>query len=96
MGYQNQLQNCQQTNTIMNGINNLNTGMERGFANIGYDTQKQTCEIIQANNLNTQRIIDTMNKHWSDELQQKYNDARLELSQLKQNETLIAALKTTA
>ena len=96
MGYQNQLQNCHQTNTVMNGINNLNTGMERGFANIGYETQKQTCDIIQANNLNTQRIIDTMNKHWSDELQQKYNDARLELSQLKQNETLIAALKTTA
>lgn len=29
-------------------------------------------------------------------LQQRYNDARLELSQQKQNATLIAALKTTA
>lgn len=31
IGYQNQLQNCQQTNTIMTGISGVNTGVERGF-----------------------------------------------------------------
>jgi hypothetical protein len=106
MGYQNQLQNCQQTGTITNAINGLGVNtqqgftflgnqLQQGFSNIGYATQAQTCEIIQAGNQNTQRIIDTLNCHWNQDLQQRYNDARLELSQLKQNETLIAALKTT-
>lgn len=44
---------------------------------------------------NTQRIIDTLNNHWTTDLQQRYNDARLELSQQKQNATLIQALKPT-
>ena len=43
----------------------------------------------------TQRIVDVLNNHWQSDLQQRYNDARLELSQQKQNATLIAALKTT-
>lgn len=40
--------------------------------------------------------VDVLNNHWQSDLQQRYNDARLELSQQKQNATLIAALKTTA
>ena len=95
MGYQNQLQNCQQTNTIMGGINTVNTGLERGFSNVAYETQKQTCDIINAGNANTQRIIDTLNCHWTQELQQKYQDARLELSQQRQNAYLVSQLKAT-
>lgn len=95
MGYQNQLQNCQQTYQIMGGINTLNTGLERGFANVAYEAQAQTCQLINAGNANTQRIIDTLNCHWNQELQQKYQDARLELSQQRQNQFLISQLKTT-
>lgn len=95
MGYQNQLQNCQQTNTLMGGINTLNTGLERGFANVAYESQAQTCQLINAGNANTQRIIDVLNCHWNAELQQKYQDARLELSQQRQNAFLISQLKTT-
>ena len=95
MGYQNQLQNCQQTHQIMGGINTLNTGLERGFANVAYEAQAQTCQLINAGNANTQRIIDTLNCHWNQELQQKYQDARLELSQQRQNQFLISQLKTT-
>lgn len=54
-------------------------------------------DLIRAGQDNTQRIIDTLNQHWQSDLQQRYDDARLELSQQKQNATLIAALsKTTA
>lgn len=95
MGYQNQLQNCQQTHQIMGGINTLNTGMERGFANVAYESQAQTCQLINAGQQNTQRIIDVLNCHWNAELQQKYQDARLELSQQRQNAYLISQLKTT-
>ncbi len=95
MGYQNQLQNCQQTNTLQSGQRDLGVAISQGFASTAYETQKQTCDIIQAGNANTQRIIDTLNCHWNQDLQQRYNDARLELSQQRQNAALIAALKTT-
>ena len=89
------LATCQQTNLLQSAINTVAVGQERGFAQIGYDTQKQTCDIIAAGDRNTQRIVDVLNNHWQADLQQRYNDARLELSQLRQNATLIAALKTT-
>jgi hypothetical protein len=93
-------------NAVQNNLTHLGFGMQQGFTNlgnitqqgfssIGYATQQQTCEILQGQQASTQRIIDTLNCHWNQDLQQRYNDARLELSQLKQNETLIAALKTT-
>lgn len=96
MGYENQLANCNQTNTLTTAINAVNTGLERGFSNLAFETQSQTCQILNAGNANTQRIIDTLNNHWNADLQQRYNDARLELSQKNQNEYLIAQLKTTA
>ena len=102
-GYQNQLQNCQQTNTIMTGIAGVNTGVERGFANIGniinqgfsqvgYETQKQTCDLINAGNANTQRIVDLLNNHWNEENQRKIQDLKFELSQERQNNLLISRL----
>lgn len=99
MGYQNQLANCNQTHTITSeltrGFSGLNTGMTQGFAQLGFTNSQQTCELLNAGNMNTQRIIDTLNNHWTSELQQKYNDARLELSQKAQNEYLISQLKAT-
>lgn len=92
MGYQNQLQNCQQTNTIMTGINTINTSLERGFSNVAYATQNQTCEIINAGNANTQRIIDTLNNHWNDENQRKIQDLKFELSQERQNNLILNKL----
>lgn len=105
MGYENQLGQkdiqystqrgfCDMASLVQGGFDRTNTGMERGFSSVAYETQKQTCDIINAGNANTQRIIDTMNIHWQHELQQKYQDARLELSQQRQNATLIAALGT--
>lgn len=91
-GYQNQLANCQQTNTIMTGINGVNTGLERGFSNIGFETQKQTCDIIQAGNANTQRIIDTLNNKWTNDQAREIQDLKAQISQLKQTDAIIARL----
>lgn len=93
MGYQNQLQNCHQTNTIMNGINTVNTGLERGFSQTAYETQRQTCDIITNQNNNTQRIVDTLNSHWNAELAQKNQDLKFELSQMKQNQYLAGLIR---
>lgn len=93
MGYENQIGNLQQTNALNSRIDQLASGVQTGFAQVGYATAQQTCELKTNQNENTQRIIDTMNSHWTAELQQKYQDARLEMSQLNQTNALIAALK---
>ena len=96
MGYENQLGQKDIVNGMQQGFSYTNTGLERGFSNVGFQMSQLACDLKTNANDNTQRIIDTMNAHWQSELQQRYNDARLELSQQRQNATLIAALKTTA
>ena len=103
MGYENQLGQKdilgglqQQTNTLERGLDFVNRSVERGFSALGFQNAQDKCDIIRSSQDNTQRIIDTLNTHWQADLQQRYNDARLELSQQRQNATIIAALKTTA
>lgn len=93
MGYQNQLANCNQTNTIMTAINGVNTGVERGFSTVAYETQKQTCDIINAGNANTQRIIDVLNNHWNQEQALALQDSKFRISQMEQNQYLLSQLK---
>lgn len=95
MGYENQLGQKDIINAMQSGFDRTNAGMERGFSALGYQMATDKCDILRGAQDNTQRIIDTLNQHWQADLQQRYNDARLELSQQRQNATLIAALKTT-
>ena len=91
MGYENQLGQKDIVNGMQQGFSYTNTGIERASANLGFQISQMACELKTNANANTQRIIDT---HWQSDLQQRYNDARLELSQQRQNATLIAALGT--
>lgn len=102
MSYQNQLGQKgilasiqQQTNAMQSSFDFVNRSVERGFATMGYQAAQDKCDILRSGELNTQRIVDVLNSHWQSDLQQRYNDARLELSQQRQNAELIAALKTT-
>ena len=98
MGYESQLGQKDIVNQMQQGFAYTNTGIERAASNLGFQMSQMACDLKTNANSNTQRIIDTLNCHWNQDLQQKYNDARLELSQQRQNATLIAALgtKTTA
>jgi uncharacterized protein YoxC len=98
-GYQNQLATKDQTSQIlstMNGlqyqsldrIRDLGSGIAQGFASTAFETKSQTCEIVKNNDMNTQRILDALNNHWSLETSQKLQDAKFEISQLKQNQYL--------
>lgn len=87
-GYQNQLSNCQQTNTIMQGINGVNTGLERGFSNIGFETQKQTCDIINAINASQQKTADMLNNKWYNDQAREIQDLKAKLSQVEQTDVL--------
>ena len=95
MGYENQLGQKDIINSMQRGFDFNNRSIERGFSALGFQLQQDKCDIIRSNQDNTQRIVDVLNNHWKQDLQQKYNDARLELSQQRQNATIIAALKTT-
>lgn len=103
MGYENQLGQkdiqystqrgfCDLTAAMQRGFDYTNTGLERGFSNVVYETQRQTCDIINAGNANTQRIIDTLHNHWQDETALKLQDAKFEISQLKQNQYIASIL----
>lgn len=39
---------CQQTGALTNAINNVSVGQERGFSNVAYETQRQTCDLHNA------------------------------------------------
>lgn len=45
---ENRLAICQQTGTLQNAINNVAVGQERGFSNVAYETQRQTCDLHNA------------------------------------------------
>ena len=45
---ENRLAICQQTGTLQNAINNVAVGQERGFSNVSYETQRQTCDLHNA------------------------------------------------
>ncbi len=103
MGYENQLGQkdiqyatqrgfCDLTANMQRGFDYTNTGLERGFSNVAYETQRQTCDIVNAGNANTQRIIDTLHNHWQDETALKLQDAKFEISQLKQNQYIAQIL----
>lgn len=54
---ENRLAICQQTNALQNSISSVATGQERGFANVAYETQRQTCEVRDAIRENTSQVL---------------------------------------
>lgn len=86
------LQNCQMTGELRNGQRDLGQAITQGFAATSYETQKQTCDIIQAGTANTQRIIDTINQYRSDDQAREIQDLKNEISQLKQTDAITAAV----
>lgn len=96
MGYDNQLGQKDIVNAMQQGFSYTNTGLERAASNLGFQLSQIACDLKTNSDGNYQRIVDVLNNHWNAELQQKYNDARYELSQERQSAKLIAALGTKA
>ena len=87
-----QLQNCKDTGELRNGQRDIGSAITQGFAATSYETQRQTCDIINNANTNTQRIIDTLNNHWKDEQALQIQDLKFQLSQERQNNLLLTRL----
>lgn len=103
MGYENQLAQKDNISAMQRGFCDLgfgmqagfdrtNTGIERGFSQVSYDTQRQTCDIINAGKDNTQRIIDTLNNHWNAEKDLQIQDLKFQISQERQNNLIMNRL----
>lgn len=56
---------------MQQGFDRTNTGLERGFATLGYVAEQNTCRIEKAIEAASQRQIDAMNAHWTQDLRDK-------------------------
>ena len=91
-GYQNQLAQKDQMFATQAGFDRTNSGLERGFSAVAFQAQQDKCDIIRANENNTQRIIDMFNNHWKDEQANQIQDLKFQLSQERQNNLLLNRL----
>lgn len=85
MGYENQMGQKDIVNQMQQGFSYTNTGIERAASNLGFQMQQDKCDIIRAGENNTQRIIDTLTGHWSQEQSNEIQDLKFKNSQLQQN-----------
>ena len=74
---------CQQTGALQNTINNVAVGQERGFSNVAYETQRQTCDLHNAIKDSTQIIVDGQKQAEMREMQNKLDALREENSTYK-------------
>lgn len=68
-GYQNQLNNCQQTNTILMQSQALQNTVQSGFAQVSFQNERNACDAKETSTQNTKKIIDTLTNHWNLEQQ---------------------------
>lgn len=87
------LQTCQQTNELRNGQRDLGQAITQGFSQVAFQAQQDKCDIIRAGQDNTQRIIDTLNTHWRDELSRENLNLKTKLSQREQTDAIIASMR---
>lgn len=80
--YENQLSNVNQTNTLQNAINFVNSSVERGFSSTAYATAQQTCDLKNAIAQQTTLINDKFCQLEMREMQNKIDALRQENSQL--------------
>ena len=91
MGYENQLGQKDLQNAMQQGFSYTNTGLERGFSNIGNLMQSLACDLKSSGKDNIQRIIDVLNSHWEQDLRIQLEDSK----RREQTGFIIQQLKTT-
>lgn len=82
-GYETRINNLNQTNQLQQAINSVATGQERGFSQLGFNSQQQTCDLQNTINAGVQRIVDGQNAAEMRELQSKIASQGEELSTFK-------------
>ena len=91
-----QLAICQQTNSLNSNLNSSINQLRTDLAQLGFGLSKATTDIIAANAAGVQAMKDLCNNHWNQDLLQKYNDIKVELSQNQQTLNLTNQLNAIA
>lgn len=91
MGYESQLQSCQNHGSVMSRIDQLANGVTQGFSSIGFLSEKNTNAILQGQKDQTQVILGALSNHWTQDLRDKL----FEMSQNAQTASIVNQLKTT-
>lgn len=81
--YENQIATLNQTNSLQNSINFVNSSVERGFAASDYATQRQTCDITKAIADSTAQILAGQKAAEMRELQREIQTLRDEKNQFQ-------------
>lgn len=81
----NQLQNCQQTNTLNSGIERVRESVVSGFSQLGYQSAQDTASIITAIKDSQRQTSEMLTSHWQSETQLALQDEKFKNSQLQQN-----------
>jgi len=82
-GYETRINNLNQTNQLQQAINSVATGQERGFSQLGFTSQQQTCDLQNTINAGVQRIVDGQNAAEMRDLNSKIASQAEELSTFK-------------
>lgn len=91
MGYENQLGQKDMINQMQQGFSYTNTGLERGFSNIGNLIQTVACDLKTNANGNTQKLIDVITANRYADLQERLDDAK----RREQTVSIVAQLKSS-
>lgn len=106
-GYQNQLAIERQTNTLGRDIEAFqaqsqlqacqNTAaVTQAVTNLSYQLQQSKCDMIEASNINAQRIIDTLNLYRQQDTALALQDEKFKNSQLMQNQYIASLFANQA
>lgn len=83
MGYENQIATLNQTNALTSSLNSINTGLERGFSSVAFETSKQTCDIKEMIQDSTAQILAGQRAAEMREMQNKIDNLRDERTALQ-------------
>ena len=89
LGYQNQ----QGFNTIAHQISDCCCATQRAIDRISYENAKNTCDIIQANTANTQRVLDFLTSEKICGLQSENASLKAQISNDRQTRTIVNELR---
>lgn len=97
-GYQNQLGNERQTNQIGFGFNQMQNSFTNGFTSLGYQIQSGFNDVKQNECNQTQKLVDLLNGHWSQEQQTEIAALKAKVATMEQTQLLLQAINggTTA
>lgn len=94
--YQNQIGNLQQSNLLQLINQQQSQLINNGFTQIGFQIERQGCDIKEANLANTQKLLDTLNGHWNQVSQNRINTLESQLALANQTQTILDRLNSSS